>query len=80
MDINETLEILNPILRQVLKKTEITLSENTTAHDVDGWNSLTNMLLISEIEQTFQIHFPFREIVKLKNVGDLCRAIISKTN
>ena len=28
---------------------------------------------------TFQLHFSFREIVRLKNVGDLCAAIARKT-
>ena len=63
----------------MLKRDNITLTETTTANDVEGWDSLTNMLLISEIEKTFQLHFSFREIVRLKNVGDLCAAIARKT-
>lgn len=45
---------------------------------MDGWDSLTNMLLISEVEKAFGVRFTFRDIVKLKDVGDLCRAIITK--
>ena len=66
METTELLEILNGIFRKVLKRDDITLTESTTAHDVDGWDSLTNM------------RFSFREIVKLKNVGDLCRTIMNK--
>ena len=62
MDTTELLEILNGIFRKVLKRDDITLTESTTAHDVDGWDSLTNMVLI----------------VKLKNVGDLCHTIKNK--
>ena len=65
MDTTELLEILNGIFRKVLKRDDITLTESTTAHDVDGWDSLTNMVLITEI-------------VKLKNVGDLCHTIKNK--
>ena len=72
MDTTELLEILNGIFRKVLKRDDITLTESTTAHDVDGWDSLTNMVLITEIENKF------REIVKLKNVGDLCHTIKNK--
>ena len=74
MDTTELLEILNGIFRKVLKRDDITLTESTTAHDVDGWDSLTNMVLITEIENKFS----FREIVKLKNVGDLCHTIKNK--
>lgn len=73
------MKTLDQVFRKVLKRDNITLTETTTANDVEGWDSLTNMLLISEIEKTFQLHFSFREIVRLKNVGDLCAAIARKT-
>lgn len=79
METTELLEILNEIFRKVLKRDDITLTENTTARDVDGWDSLTNMVLISEIENKFGVRFTFRDIVKLKNVGDLCHAIMNKS-
>lgn len=74
----EILESLNGIFRHVLKNESLNLTETTTAHDVDGWDSLTNMLLISEVEKAFGVRFNFREIVKMKNVGDLCAAIANK--
>lgn len=79
METTELLEILNGIFRKVLKRDDIALNEDTTAHDVDGWDSLTNMVLISEIENKFRVRFTFRDIVKLKNVGDLCHAIMNKS-
>ena len=69
MDTTELLEILNGIFRKVLKRDDITLTESTTAHD---------MVLITEIENKFGVRFSFREIVKLKNVGDLCHTIKNK--
>lgn len=74
----EILEALNGIFRHVLKNESLNLTETTTAHDIDGWDSLTNMLLISEVEKAFGVRFNFREIVKMKNVGDLCAAIANK--
>ena len=59
----EILEALNGIFRHVLKNESLNLTETTTAHDVDGWDSLTNMLLISEVEKAFGGRFNFREIV-----------------
>ena len=74
----EILEALNGIFRHELKNESLNLTETTTAHDVDGWDSLTNMLLISEVEKAFGVRFNFREIVKMKNVGALCAAIANK--
>lgn len=78
METKELLEILNGIFRKVLKRDNITLTESTTAHDVEGWDSLTNMILLTEIEKKCGVRFTFREIVKLKNVGDLCQTILNK--
>ena len=78
METKELLETLNGIFRKVLKRDNITLTESTTAHDVEGWDSLTNMVLLTEIEKKFGVRFTFREIVKLKNVGDVCQTILNK--
>lgn len=78
MNTIEILEQLNRIFRDVLKTDALVLTETTTAADVDGWDSLTNMQLITEIEKRFVLRFTFREIMKMKNVGDLCSAISNK--
>ena len=53
-------------------------SEALSAKDVDGWDSISNMIIISEIEKHYGIHFKFRDIMRIKNVGGLCDAIIDK--
>lgn len=76
-----TIEIqkeLGEILGKVLKIEDVELDQNTKASDVQGWDSLTNMLFINEIEKHYMIRFSFREIVKMTNVGELCSAILSK--
>ncbi len=78
MDIQTILNELELIFREVLKRDNIALANNTTAQDVEGWDSLTNMQLISKIEKRFNVRFTFRDIMKLKNVGDICNAILTK--
>jgi acyl carrier protein len=78
MEINEILNQANTIFCKVLKNTSVELNENTTAHDVDGWDSLSNIILIGELEKHFNIKFKLREIMKMKNVGDLCTNIQKK--
>ncbi len=66
------------IFQDTFNNNEITLCEEMTADDVDKWDSLTNTLLVSNIEKHFSIKFKIREIVKMKNVGALIDTIENK--
>ncbi len=72
------LDELNDLFRQVFEDPEIVVSAETTADDVDGWDSLSHITLISAVEAHFDIEFSRREVARLKNVGDLARAIEGK--
>ena len=76
METEEILRELDTIFRDIQKN--ITLPPETTAKDVDGWDSLTNMRLITAIEKHYNIRFGLREILKFKHVGDLCASIQAK--
>jgi len=75
----EALEALSSIFAEVLDEKDIEIDYQMTANDVDRWDSITNMTIISEIESRFNIKLKLREIIKLKNVGALCDAIVSKS-
>lgn len=78
MEIENLLNELSILFQNVLKDDSIILTNETTAQDVNGWTSLTHMVLISEVEKKYGIKFNFREIIKFKNVGDLVNAIAKK--
>ena len=59
METNEILNDLTAILREVVKNPALTITLETKASDVDGWDSLTNMLLINQIEKKFEVRFNF---------------------
>ena len=75
----EALEALSSIFAEVLDEKDIELDYQMTANDVDRWDSITNMTIISEIETKFNIKLKLREIIKQKNVGTLCDTIVSKS-
>jgi len=78
MELNQILEEVNSIFCKVLNNTAIVLTEISTAQDVDEWDSLNNIRLITEVEQHFNVKFKLREILKLKNVGELCLSVQKK--
>jgi acyl carrier protein len=70
---------LTRIFRDVLDDENIELSPGVTAKDVDGWDSLTHIRLLMEIERAFHIKFSTSEIGRLENVGSLVALIGSRT-
>ena len=78
METEEILRELDTIFRDILKNENIALTHENTEKDVEGWDSLTNMRLITAIEKHYNIRFGLREILKFKHVGDLCASIQAK--
>ncbi len=73
-----TLDTLTEVFRQVFDDPSITLAPETTANDVEGWDSLSHVNLIMAVENRFNIRFNHKEVVSFKNVGDLARCVESK--
>ena len=71
----ETYSRLKDVFADVFEK-EVELNDNITAADVDGWDSLSHITLIGTIEDEFDIKFPMKDVVHMKNVGELVDKII----
>ena len=74
----EIISKLTVIFHEVFNDENIVLRDDMTAHDVEKWDSLTHMLMITKVEETFGIRFKLKELNKLKQVGDLIEIIGSK--
>lgn len=62
---------LNEVFRDVFDDESIELSEDTTADDIDGWDSLEHITLISAVEKAFKMRFTMKEVSGMKNVGEM---------
>ncbi len=69
---------LNEVFRDVFDDESITVCDETTAADVDGWDSLMHISLIDAVEEEFDIRFDMKTVVKMKNVGEMVDAIESE--
>ena len=67
---------LNEVFRDVFDRDDITVSDETTAADVEGWDSLIHITLMDAVEEEFDISFDMKTIVKLKNVGEMVGIIM----
>jgi len=78
MDEKVILEKLEKIFREVFNDDKLTIRRDMSANDVDGWNSLNHMILVSEVEKAFSIKLKLKDLNKMHNVGDMVDIIISK--
>lgn len=72
------IEKLNSIFCRVFEDDSIRITPETTANDIDAWDSLSHVNLIVAIESLFRVKFSQKELVSFKNVGDLLQSIEGK--
>ena len=73
-----TMHTLTGIFRMVFDDHSIHIERNTTADDIEGWDSLSHQEIINAVQSHFNITFTEKELLTLTNVGDLLDHIESK--
>jgi acyl carrier protein len=76
--LSDILATLNQIFADVIDETNVVLKRETTARDVEDWDSLNHIQFIVAIEKHFKIKFTRAEIASWKDVGAICDAIAGK--
>lgn len=74
----EVFEKINEVFRDVFEDDDITVTDETTAADIEDWDSLEHINLVNAIEQEFGIKFNMGQIVSMKNVGEMADIILEK--
>lgn len=67
----EIFEKVQNVFRDVFDDEELVINDETTAADIEDWDSLTHITLISEIEDVFNYKFSMKDVLGLKNVGEM---------
>ncbi|MEA3443476.1 MAG: acyl carrier protein [Bacteroidota bacterium] len=75
MDKEAILHELETIFKSVLNKNDINLSSDSTASDIEGWDSITHIMLVVEIEKKFKQRFKAREIQSWETIGDIINSL-----
>lgn len=72
----EVFDRLNQVFKDVFDDDSIVVNDTTTANDIEDWDSLIHITLISEIEDEFDVHFKMKEVTNMKNVGEMVDKIL----
>ncbi len=74
----DILEELTGIFKEVMENDDLVVTRETTAADVEEWDSISHIMLITSIEKHFKLKFSSQEILKWENVGQMVDAIQAK--
>ncbi|CDD52636.1 MULTISPECIES: acyl carrier protein [Ruminococcus] len=75
----DTYKKLTKVFREVFDDDSIELTPETTANDIDDWDSIEHINLIAAVEDAFGMRFQMREVSGMKNVGEMVQIIESRT-
>jgi acyl carrier protein len=78
MEQDELIKQVNKIFIDIFEDESIVLNEHTTTSNIEAWDSLNHIQMITAVEKHYKIRFELNELLNFKNVGDLCRGIQGK--
>lgn len=75
---NEIYERLTEVFRDVFDDETIEISDETTADDIEDWDSIEHITLVGAVESEFGVRFKMGEVSGMKNVGEMVKIIMER--
>lgn len=75
---NEIYERLTEVFRDVFDDDSIEIDDETTADDIEDWDSIEHITLVGAVESEFGVRFKMGEVSGMKNVGEMVRIIMER--
>lgn len=69
---------LSEVFCTVFDDDEIVVNAETTASDIEDWDSLNHISLIGAVEEEFGLRFTMGEVSGMQNVGEMARIITAR--
>ncbi len=71
------LEVIAGIIRQLFDDESICITPDTSAADIDGWDSFEHINILVAIESEFDVRFDMDQVYSAKNVGELVELVFA---
>ena len=78
MERESLLSSIREIITGILEDEGVVIEENTAPEDIDGWDSVTHIQLVSELEKQYGIKLTLKEVMSWESIGELIDVILSK--
>ena len=78
MTAKELTKRLTEVFRDVFDDDSITVGPKTTAKDIEDWDSLEHITLMTAVQKKFKVKFTMGEISSMKNVGEMADIIAKR--
>ena len=69
---------LNEVFRDVFDDESLEITAQTTADDIEDWDSIEHITLIGAVEDEFGMRFKMGEVSGMKNVGEMVDIILER--
>lgn len=67
--------IFEDIILKILLLEKEQLNDNVSRDDLEEWDSMTHLALVSELEQVFDIILSDNDVTKIKTIGDIKKTL-----
>ena len=74
----QAMDRLTKVFQDVFDDDEIVLTDNTSAKDIEDWDSLEHINLIAAVEKEFKMRFTMEEVSGMKNVGEMAGIVAER--
>ena len=74
----EIFSVVKNLFIDIFKDQDLIITETTNTDEVENWDSLNHVILISALEEELNIKFPLGEIADLTCVGDILDSCMKK--
>lgn len=74
----EILDKITPIFHEVFNDNDLDVTMDLTSDEIDEWSSISQTLMVTEIEKAFDIVFKLREVADMDTVENIVEMIARK--
>ena len=78
MNRDEIFAKVQDIFRDIFDEDDLVITDSTSSDEIEDWDSLNHINLVSAIEKEFKIRFALGELQTLKDVGAMIDLMVKK--
>ena len=75
----EAFQVVEQALRVTFKDPDLEINRDTTADDIDGWDSLSHAVIIMRLEKNCNVRIPPSMATSFRNIGELVDRLVDLT-